>query len=150
MEDAIEACLVKFEAHGDARGTLTVAECGDDTPFRGVPFEVKRVFWITNARAQRGGHSHKRCRQVLVALSGACRVTTNTVTRQLYDPQYGLYVPVDVDVTLDDFAPGTVILVLCSEHYDAEDAVPCCEQGGQCGCTSCTHGCNVEVVSCES
>ena len=61
----------------DPRGNLTVAEQIDN-----VPFEIKRVYWVYDVPAgeSRGGHAHKRLKQLIVAVSGSFheRLTTDT------------------------------------------------------------------------
>lgn len=139
----MEAQIVRFERYGDQRGVLVVAECGGG---EAVPFQVKRVFWIVEPRGQRGGHSHKNCQQVIAALAGSCRAVTDGVSRRLHDPAWGLFVPCGVNVDLEDFAPGTVLLVLCSEHFDQEDYV-----AAKCACDTCTCTAqDAEVIVCAS
>jgi dTDP-4-dehydrorhamnose 3,5-epimerase-like enzyme len=41
----------------------------------------------------------------------------------LSDPARVLYVPPGVHLGLDKWQPGTVLLVLCSQHYDEEDYI---------------------------
>ena len=51
----------------DPRGNLTVAE-----QLKDVPFDIKRAYWVYDVPGgeSRGGHAHKRLRQLVVALSG--------------------------------------------------------------------------------
>jgi hypothetical protein len=146
--------MVKFERHRDQRGSLIVGECGlEGAPwYQGVPFVVKRVFWIVEPRGQRGNHAHKNCEQVIIPVAGSCRCVAGSVPRRLWEPNWGLYVPSGVNVLLEDFSDDCVVLVLCSEHYDREDYVPatregCCGMGDTCTCTA--KDVDVEVVSCE-
>lgn len=109
----------------DERGNLTVAEAGLD-----CPFEVKRVFWTYNGdgSAMRGGHAHRQCQQVLVALQGSVKVTLMEAERRhsdhlrLDDPGQALYVPAETFVEYK-LRPGAVLLVLCSHGYDPEDFI---------------------------
>ena len=94
----MEAKIIDLVKIIDPRGNLTVAEgCKD------VPFDVKRVYWVYDVPAgeSRGGHAHKQCREVIIAVS------------------------VDTDTwrTLDDFSSGAVCLVLASEPFDEEDYI---------------------------
>ena len=52
----------------DPRGNLSVVE-----NMKSVPFEVQRVYWTYDVPSgeERGGHSHKQCREMLIAVSGS-------------------------------------------------------------------------------
>jgi len=108
----------------DPRGNLTFAEGADR-----VPFEIKRAYWVYDVPAgeSRGGHAHKRLRQLIIALSGSFHVTLDNgrerETILLNHPFQGLLVETNTWRTLDDFSSGAVCLVLASEHYEAEDYI---------------------------
>ena len=108
----------------DPRGNLTVAE-----QMGNVPFEVKRVYWTYDVPGGecRGGHAHKKLKQVLVALSGSFHVTLDNGTERktvlLNHPYQGLVIDTDTWRTLDDFSSGAVCMVLASEFYDEEDYI---------------------------
>ena len=104
----------------DPRGVLVVVEGGID-----VPFEIRRVFWIMDVPAEvtRGGHAHSRLHQALVAVHGALTVWAEGYAWVLSNEHEGLYVPPFTRLDMYNWAPGTVLLVLCSEHYDAGDYV---------------------------
>jgi len=108
----------KLGRHVDERGALTVIEGN-----RGAPFPIKRVFWVYDVPdgTRRGGHAHQHCEQLLMCVSGSCRVTANGDEFVLDEPDTGLYVPPGVYLDLEDWQPGTVLLVLCSHYYDEED-----------------------------
>ena len=55
----------------DPRGNLTVAES-----MQHVPFDVSRVYWTYDVPAgeSRGGHAHKHCREIIIAISGSFTV----------------------------------------------------------------------------
>ena len=65
--------------HADDRGQLTVAENSS------LPFEARRVFWLTGVpeAAERGGHAHSTCAEVLYAVSGAVKIDLSDGTRDL-------------------------------------------------------------------
>lgn len=112
--------ILHFPAHGNDRGRLTVAEAVDS-----VPFEIRRAFWITEVPddVTRGGHAHTQLHQVLVCLHGMVTVKAGETAYCLWLPSRGLYVPPFTRLDMYNWAPGTVLLVLCSEHYDAGDYV---------------------------
>ena len=108
----------------DPRGNLTFAE-GDGL----VPFDIKRAYWVYDVPAgeSRGGHAHKRLKQLVVALSGSFHVTLDNGferrTILLNHPWQALLIETNVWRTLDDFSSGAVCMVLASEHYDADDYI---------------------------
>lgn len=103
--------LVTFK---DKRGTLTVAD--------GIPFAVKRAFWVYESDGQRGGHAHIVCEQMMVAVRGLVSVCMDGETVALADPGVGFYVPPG---SLVKYRCGkdSVCLVLCSERYDPDDYI---------------------------
>lgn len=108
----------------DPRGNLTWAE-----QFRHVPFEVKRVYWTYDVPAgeSRGGHAHKHCRSLVIAVSGSFDVTLTdghtTEVFHLNHPYQGLLIETGVWRTLDDFSSGSVCLVLASDEFSEDDYV---------------------------
>ncbi|QUB46637.1 WxcM-like domain-containing protein [Prevotella sp. oral taxon 475] len=108
----------------DPRGNLTVAQAQEQ-----VPFDIRRVYWVYDVPAgeSRGGHAHKRCRELIVAVSGSFHVTLDNGTERktflLNHPYQGLLVETDTWRTLDDFSSGAVGLVLASEPFDEEDYI---------------------------
>ena len=95
----------------------------------GVPFDIKRTYWTYDipAGAARGGHAHKECLEVIIAASGSFTVTLDDgKTKESYllnRPDQGLLVYTGVWRTLQDFAAGSVCLVLASDLYDADDYI---------------------------
>jgi dTDP-4-dehydrorhamnose 3,5-epimerase-like enzyme len=101
----------------DERGILTSIECGMDTPF-----PVNRVFYMHHIVTDRGGHAHMDTDQVVIAISGQFKMKLadgkSEQTFSLNDATRGLYIPRMIFITLFDFSPGAVCLVLASTHYD--------------------------------
>ena len=119
----IEDCrLVDLPTIGDSRGNLTFIEA-----MRQVPFEIRRVYYLYDVPggAVRGGHAHRDLRQVIIAASGSFDVVVSDGTRQrkfsLNRAYYGLYVPTMIWRELDNFATGSVCLVLASDLYNETD-----------------------------
>lgn len=108
----------------DPRGNLTVAE-----GLNQVPFAVSRVYWTYDVPSgeSRGGHAHKHCRELIIAISGSFNVTLDNGTERkafhLNHPWQGLLVETNVWRTLDDFSSGAVCLVLASDPYEEEDYI---------------------------
>jgi hypothetical protein len=116
--------IIDLPKISDPRGNLTFAEAQSM-----VPFDIKRVYWVYDVPAgeSRGGHAHKRLRQLLIALSGSFHVTLDNgkerKTVLLNHPWQGLLIDTNVWRTLDDFSSGAVGLVLASEHYEEDDYI---------------------------
>ena len=108
----------------DPRGNLTVAE-----QLKNVPFEIRRVYWTYDIPSgeHRGGHAHKQCRELIIAVSGSFTVTlTNGQSRCLYllnYPYQALLVEAGVWRTLEDFSSGAVCLVLAEDYFDEDDYI---------------------------
>ena len=108
----------------DPRGNLTVAQGGEQ-----VPFDIARVYWVYDVPAgeSRGGHAHKECRELIIALSGSFTVTLNNGREKeifhLNHPYQGLLVEKGVWRTLEDFSSGAVCLVLASHLFEEEDYI---------------------------
>ena len=120
----LNTALIDFPKITDPRGNLTVAQA-----FTDVPFAIQRAYWVYDVPGGecRGGHAHKLCKEVLIALSGSFHVTVDNGEEQktvlLNHPYQGLLIDTDVWRTLDDFSSGAVCLVLASEPFDEDDYI---------------------------
>lgn len=117
---------LKYPMFGDVRGQLIALE--DES--EGVPFELKRVYYIfgTAAGMVRGNHAHRTLRQVLVCTSGACTIecefSDGTVEEHRLDwPDKALLVEGLVWRRMKDFSRDAVLMVLADQHYDESDYV---------------------------
>ena len=116
--------LINLPKITDPRGNLTVAEGAGV-----VPFDIKRAYWVYDVPGgeSRGGHAHKRLRQLVVALSGSFTVTLDNGyerhTVLLNHPWQGLVIETNIWRTLDDFSSGAVCLVLASDHFEEDDYI---------------------------
>ncbi len=107
--------LLNFKEYYDGRGRLCI--------FDHLPFDVKRVFTITEATAPHGDHAHKECHQIIICHQGDFAATVEDRTYLLYTPMEGLWVPPGLRVTLTNFSEGASAIVLCSEHYSEKDYI---------------------------
>ena len=116
--------MFQFPPHGDDRGQLVAIEENKD-----LPFDVKRVYYIydTLPGVRRGFHAHKNLEQILLCVNGTCKIHLDngfdTAEVVLDKPNEGLYISNDMWREMYDFTPGTVLLVLASEHYDEADYI---------------------------
>jgi oxalate decarboxylase/phosphoglucose isomerase-like protein (cupin superfamily) len=120
-----KAHLIDLPKIVDPRGNLTVAE-----QMKNIPFDIARVYWTYDVPAgeRRGGHAHRSCEEIIIAVSGSFDVMLddgqgNTETYHLNHPFQGLYVGTNVWRTLEDFSSGAVCLVLASELFDEEEYI---------------------------
>ena len=101
----------------DARGILISLEV--------VPFDVRNVFFLHSVVSERGGHAHRKTRQLIVAVAGSFSVQASdgseTVRYELLDPCRALYVPPMHWLRLRDFTNSAVCLVLTDAPHDDAD-----------------------------
>lgn len=115
--------LQKFHTIGDKRGYLVSLEEN-----RNIPFSIKRVYYIYGTNDQpRGFHAHKELQQILVCVSGSCKVKLDDGKSQsvytLSAANEGLFVDKMIWREMYDFSNNCVLLVLASNYYDEEDYI---------------------------
>lgn len=120
---ALDECrMIDLPKIVDPRGNLTFVEGN-----RHVPFEIKRVFYLYDVPGgeSRGGHAHKKCEQLIIAMSGSFDVVlddgSSRKTVTLNRSYYGLYIPSMVWRELTNFSSGSVCMVLASDYYEESD-----------------------------
>jgi len=112
--------FIQLPQYVDARGQLIFLE-GDVH----IPFEVKRVFWISDVPVDktRGGHAHWTCHEAVFPVTGSFEIELDdglvSTTVTLDKPSLGITIPAGVWCELRHFAPGTICLVMASQEYDA-------------------------------
>ncbi|WP_298951473.1 FdtA/QdtA family cupin domain-containing protein [uncultured Nonlabens sp.] len=107
----------------DPRGNLAVLE--KDT----IPYKIERVYYLYDvpSDSHRGGHAHKECLELLIAVSGSFTVILDngkvkeTVT--LNKPDKGLLISTMVWRELADFSSGAMCLVLASHEFEESDYI---------------------------
>jgi len=118
---------IDFRPNSDARGVLTAIEGGQT-----IPFDIKRVFYVSDVVADRAGHSHRDTHEVVICLAGQFEIELSDGARsQTYPMQgshRGLLLPPMIFIRLLRFAPGTVMLVLADTHYDPTQSIRTWEQ----------------------
>ena len=117
--------ILEFFDLGDERGNLVVVEgSGYD-----IPFDIKRVFYIygSDSSVVRGQHANRKTEFVMINVSGRSKVKVDNGYEQrvieLDRPRMGLYLSTMVWKDMFDFSEDSVLLVLASEHYDAEEYI---------------------------
>ena len=85
--------LIELISHGDNRGSLIALEKEHN-----VPFDIKRVYYIydTKRGMQRGFHAHEDLEQMLICVSGSCKIKVdNGKEQEIYElntPEQALYI----------------------------------------------------------
>lgn len=108
----------------DQRGNLSVVEGGEL-----VPFDIRRLYYLYDVPGgtMRGGHAHRKLRQLIIAASGSFDVILDDGKERrkftLNRSYHGLYIPTMIWREIDNFSSGAVCMVLASEHYDASDYI---------------------------
>jgi dTDP-4-dehydrorhamnose 3,5-epimerase-like enzyme len=112
-----EVRLIELPHVPDERGVLTSIESGRD-----IPFEIRRVFFMHELRAERGGHAHRVTRQLVVPLAGKFKVDLcdgcESRSYCLDDRNRGLYLPSMTWARLYEFSRSAICLVVADTHYD--------------------------------
>lgn len=116
--------LLRFDVKGDKRGLLVSLE-----EMNNVPFEIKRVYYMTGMSPQhpRGFHAHKKLKQIAICLSGSCRFILNDGSSKeeilLKSPNEGLYITEMIWREMHEFSSDCILMVLASEHYAEDDYI---------------------------
>lgn len=120
----MEIRVIDFNENGDDRGTLVALE-----EKRNVPFIIKRVYYMYNTvpTARRGYHAHRKLEQILICVSGSCKVLLDDglekETILLDQKNQGLYIGSKIWREMFDFTEDAVLMVLASELYDPADYI---------------------------
>jgi hypothetical protein len=115
--------IIKIPKIENSLGNIAVIE--NDV----IPFDIKRVYYLFDIPSSsiRGGHSHKKLQQVLIAISGSFDVVlkdgTSITTITLNKPDKGLLIKNNVWRELENFSSGAVCLVLASTVYEEDDYI---------------------------
>jgi oxalate decarboxylase/phosphoglucose isomerase-like protein (cupin superfamily) len=115
--------IIDIPKINNTKGNIGVIE--NDT----IPFDVKRVYYLFDvpSGAKRGGHAHKKLKQVLIAISGSFDVVLKDGNSKeiitLNRPDKGLLIENNIWRELENFSSGSVCLVLASEEFSEEDYI---------------------------
>lgn len=106
-------------------GDLFIAEAK-----RNIPFAIKRIYFInnlSNERAVRGQHAHKKLNQIILCINGSFKLTLDDGHRKqtimLSDPSMGVILGPMLWHTMTDFSKDCVILVLAGGYFDERDYI---------------------------
>jgi hypothetical protein len=115
--------FIEIPKINNSKGNIGVIE--NDT----IPFDIKRVYYLFDvpSGAKRGGHAHKKLKQVLIAISGSFDVVLkNGKSKEIITlnrPDKGLLIENNIWRELENFSSGSVCLVLASEEFSEDDYI---------------------------
>jgi hypothetical protein len=116
--------IVELKKIHNRAGNITPIENMQD-----IPFNIKRVYYLYDIPSgeERGGHAHRKLKQLLIAASGGFDVKLddgrNKKFVHLNRPNIGLMVVPGIWRELNNFSSGAICLVLASENYDEKDYI---------------------------
>lgn len=116
--------ILQFADLGDERGNLVVVEGNQD-----IPFDIKRVFYIygSDTAVVRGQHANRETEFVMINVGGTSKVKVDngfeTDVIELDKPRMGLYIPTMMWKDMYEFSEDSILLVLCSEHYNGQEYI---------------------------
>ncbi len=120
----MKAKIIELPKFLDQRGNLSFIE-----EIQHIPFKIKRSYWIYDVPGgeNRGGHAFRRNEEFIVALSGGVDIHIDdglqTQVFSLTRSYYGVYVPKGCWREMKNFSTNSVVLILGSEPYDADDYI---------------------------
>lgn len=115
---------LNFKALEDERGSLIALEA-----MKSIPFEIKRVYYLfaTKEDVTRGLHAHKALKQVMICITGNCKVTLDDGVKReiisLDSADKGLLVEGLIWREMCDFSSDCVLLVIASELFKESDYI---------------------------
>lgn len=125
MHNINKVQMLEFPQRGDERGHLVIVEGEKD-----IPFAIKRAFYIygSDREVVRGQHANRESEFVLINVAGTSKVKVkdgegNEAIFCLNRPHTGIYLPTMVWKDMYDFSEDSVLLVLASTHYDANEYI---------------------------
>lgn len=109
--------LVTFKTNSDTRGCLTVAEVGKE-----IPFQVQRCYVLHDIKSDRGGHAHRKTRQIIFLTCGTASLKLNNgILEKRFDlnsPETAVLVEPMTWINLENMSCNAVLVVLASSLYD--------------------------------
>lgn len=104
----------------DDRGALSVFQ-------NSINFKIKRIFYIYNFKKIRGGHSHKKNKQLLICLKGKVKIRIYKKKKIsefiLNKKKVGLFLHPEDWHDILPLSKKPILLSLCSEKYLKGDYV---------------------------
>lgn len=119
-----DCSIIQMKKLHSKAGNITVLENNIN-----VPFPIKRIYYLYDIPGgeARGGHSHYNLEQYIIAASGSFDVILDDGVNKrrvtLNRPYMALHIVPGLWRELDNFASGSICMVLASDVYDEKDYV---------------------------
>ncbi|MFD1316851.1 sugar 3,4-ketoisomerase [Namhaeicola litoreus] len=116
--------VIDFSKVDTEDGNITVVQ-NDGS----LPFDIKRVYYLYDIPAgeMRGGHAHYKLEQFIIASSGSFDVIIDDGNFRkrinLNRPNLALHIKPGLWRELDNFASGSICMVLASHKYVESDYI---------------------------
>lgn len=94
--------------------------------FADLPFEAKRIYWLSGAHSGRGAHAHKELLQVFLCISGEATVMFSDGNESevlLLQENQGVIVSKGLWRDILPMNAGDTLMVLASEPFDESDYI---------------------------
>lgn len=123
MTNIADVKLINLPVVEDARGNLAFIQEGS------IPFNFKRVYYLFDvpSTSARGGHSHIRQNELIIALSGSFEVVVDDGKEKskilVNKPNMGLHLPTGIWRELENFSSGAVCMVIAEDVFDETDYI---------------------------
>eukprot|EP00928_Gymnodinium_smaydae_P056720 TRINITY_DN40045_c0_g1_i1.p1 TRINITY_DN40045_c0_g1~~TRINITY_DN40045_c0_g1_i1.p1 ORF type:complete len:176 (-),score=34.29 TRINITY_DN40045_c0_g1_i1:162-689(-) len=94
-----------------------------------VPFKTTRCnyMWNVPEGTIRGHHAHTKVYELCVCVQGSMTVSvedaSGTKEMHISKPTEGALICPNTWIVLKDFAPGTILLILCSGEFDPKECI---------------------------
>ena len=116
--------IIQLKTIGDERGSLISLESNHN-----IPFDIKRVYYIFNTQSEvkRGNHAHSELQQILICVSGSCKIKLDTGKNvdliSLSRPNQGLLIGKLIWREMFDFSKDCVLMVLADNYYNEQEYI---------------------------
>jgi len=94
-----------------------------------IPFPIKRIYYIAGVSTGvvRGGHAHKKNKQVLFCIQGSIKIVLDDGKKKesalLKKPNIGVLLEPKIWHEMHNFRKDTILLVLASRKHDPKDYI---------------------------
>ena len=121
MSSVKDCTLSHFPRISNDNGNLSIVD------HHHMPFDVARIFYVTNPRDVRGKHAHKALFQYIIAISGKMTVLIDDGEEkqhiEMLDNNHGLLIPPMIWSEQSGFSDDCAYIVLASDKYDEDDYI---------------------------
>lgn len=124
--DSVAGCRI---IHINTIQTLNSGELSFFESLHNIPFEIKRIYYITKVPEgiKRGFHAHKKLKQILFCPYGKIQLTLESAEKRediiLSDPSVGILIEKPTWREMLWLQKDSVLCVAASDYYDADDYI---------------------------